>query len=59
MWIIRTKGRRGRGDFFWTVNGVASFGRVEEAAELAIESLRDAMQAHVVPTLWTIYPEAV
>jgi hypothetical protein len=53
--IVRTKGRRGRGDIFWTVNGVASFGDVEGAAELAVESLRDAIKAAPTRTLWTVY----
>jgi hypothetical protein len=55
MRIMKTKGGRGRGEFFWTVNGVASFGRIEDAAELAIEALCDAMKAHAAPTLWTQY----
>lgn len=55
MRIMKTKGRRGRGDFFWTVNGVASFGLVDAAVELAVESLRDAMKAAPTHTLWTVF----
>lgn len=43
MRIIKTKGRRGNGDFFWTVDGVASCGSVEAAADLAIDSLIEMM----------------
>lgn len=58
MRIIKTKGRRGAGDFFWTVDGVASCGSIEAAADLAIDSLRDLMQAAPMRTLWTQFPVA-
>lgn len=55
MRIIKTKGRRGNGDFFWTVDGVASCGSVEAAADLAIDSLIEMMHDAPMYSLWTVY----
>jgi hypothetical protein len=55
MRIIKTKGRRGNSDFFWTVDGVASCGSVEAAADLAIDSLCELMQDAPMHTIWTVY----
>lgn len=57
MRIIKTKGRRGNGDYFWTVDGVASCGSVEAAADLAMDSLNDIMRAAPMYTIWTQFPE--
>jgi hypothetical protein len=53
--IIKTKGRRGNGDFFWTVDGVASCGSIEAAVELAIEAQREIVKSATVRSLWTVY----
>lgn len=55
MRIIKTKGRRGNGDFFWTVDGYISCGSLEAAADLAMDSLCDIIRSRPGHSLWTIY----